>query len=56
MKTLREQTTQTISILLRLHDKLEDQAPQRQAIARHVLFLMDAVKAHEFEQSFKEAT
>ena len=53
--TLREQTNKDISILLRLHDKLEDLAPQRQAIARHVLFLMDGVKAHEFEESFKAA-
>ena len=53
--TLREQTTKDINILLRLHDKLPDAAKERQAIERHVLFLMDGVKAHEFEQSFQVA-
>ena len=53
--TLREKITKDVCILLRLHDKLPDGAAERQAIARHVLFLMDGVKAHEFEQSFKAA-
>jgi hypothetical protein len=53
MSDIREHYNPTIIKLLRAHDNLaHDKISERKSFQRQILFLMNAIKAVEFESSF----
>jgi hypothetical protein len=53
MSPVREHYNPVITNLLREHDRLShDQVAERKSLQRQILFLMNAIKLEEFEQSF----
>jgi hypothetical protein len=53
MSPVREHYNPVISQLLREHDRLpHDKVAERKNFQRQILFLMNAIKLEEFEQSF----
>jgi len=53
MSPVREHYNPTIISLLRAHDQLpHDNIAERKHFQRQILFLMNAIKAEEFETSF----
>ena len=53
MSPVREHFNPVITNLLRQHDRLpHDQVEERKSFQRQILFIMNAIKLEEFEQSF----
>ncbi len=53
MSPVREHYNPVITQLLREHDRLpHDMVNERRSFQRQILFLMNAIKLEEFEQSF----
>ncbi|MBU3566392.1 hypothetical protein [Polynucleobacter sp. MWH-HuK1] len=53
MSPVREHYNPAIISLLREHDRLpHDKVDERKSFQRQILFLMNAIKAEEFETSF----
>ena len=53
MSPVREHFNPVITGLLREHDRLPlDKIDERKSFQRQILFLMNAIKLEEFEQSF----
>jgi len=53
MSPTREHFNPVITSLLRQHDRLpHDKVEERKSFQRQILFLMNAIKFEEFEQSF----
>jgi len=53
MSPVREHYNPVITQLLREHDRLpHDKVDERKRFQRQILFLMNAIKLEEFEQSF----
>ena len=53
MSPVREHYNPVISQLLREHDRLSlEKSDERKTFQRQILFLMNAIKLEEFEQSF----
>jgi hypothetical protein len=53
MSPVREHYNPVITQLLREHDRLSlDKIAERKTFQRQILFLMNAIKLEEFEQSF----
>ncbi|MEI6611866.1 MAG: hypothetical protein WCH33_04390 [Betaproteobacteria bacterium] len=53
MSPIRDHYNPAIIHLLREHDRLHhDQIAERKSFQRRILFLMNAIKADEFESSF----
>ena len=53
MSPVREYYNPVITKLLREHDRLpHDMVDERKSFQRQILFLMNAIKLDEFEQSF----
>ncbi|QWD97069.1 hypothetical protein [Polynucleobacter sp. MG-6-Vaara-E2] len=53
MSPVREHYNPVITQLLREHDRLpQERVAERKKFQRQILFLMNAIKLEEFEQSF----
>ena len=53
MSPVREHYNPVITQLLREHDRLpHEKVAERKQFQRHILFLLNAIKLEEFEQSF----
>ena len=53
MSPVREHYNPVITNLLREHDRLpQDKVDERKSFQRQILFLMNAIKLEEYEQSF----